>query len=69
VDDDCPTCGGIGWVCESHRNAAWAFYAKCGCIGGFGVPCHCNAGNEPDASEVMDWSEIVLPNWTSSEST
>ena len=62
MDDDCPKCRGIGWVCENHPDTAWAFYCECGCIDGIGVPCACNFGDEPDASQVMHFSEVALPN-------
>jgi len=42
----CPTCGGIGWVCEVHTLRA---FGHNGC-GDPGVPCRCN----PEALALFD---------------
>lgn len=47
ADKECPTCRGVGWVCENHRDRPWRAtndfsLTACGC--GTGVPCQCNPG-------------------------
>ena len=55
IDPDCPTCFGIGWVCENHPKRAWSEELGCEC--GAGMPCECVRADgleEPDMSRVMD---------------
>jgi hypothetical protein len=56
----CPTCFGIGWVCENHPDRTWD--AELGCTCGAGVPCKCNDSDPPDTSQVtFDEDENETP--------
>jgi hypothetical protein len=57
MNQRCPICKGIGWVCENHPDKAWSDEFGCQC--GAGTPCECNREgeegiDEPDISQVMD---------------
>jgi hypothetical protein len=50
----CPTCFGLGWVCENHPKRAWTEEMGCQC--GAGMPCECNRADglhEPNVSTVF----------------
>jgi hypothetical protein len=47
MDQMCPKCFGVGWVCEMHPDRPWN--EDLGCMCGLGLPCECNAVNEDDA--------------------
>jgi hypothetical protein len=52
MENKCPICFGIGWVCENHPDRAW--HAELGCQCGAGMACTCNQlGDEPDTSEIL----------------
>jgi hypothetical protein len=51
MDENCPICFGIGWVCENHPDRAWDKELGCQC--GAGMPCQCNGGEELDSSRVI----------------
>ena len=41
MDDKCPICFGIGWVCGNHEDKPWDDTVGCTC--GIGRACKCNA--------------------------
>jgi hypothetical protein len=57
---DCPTCLGIGWVCENHPQMPWSDEGGCTC--GAGMPCSCN--QDEDTDNVPDISEIIVEDVT-----
>jgi hypothetical protein len=46
---NCPTCAGMGWVCEEHMDRPWQHD---GC-GGAGVGCLCNPALFVPFEEVL----------------
>jgi hypothetical protein len=52
----CPTCLGIGWVCENHITMPWDDELGCTCDAG--LPCDCNTDDEPGAGEP-DISQVI----------
>lgn len=57
-EKSCPICEGTGWVCENHRNIAWAgMTGKTECCGGAGAPCECNPLNEKNSTFKCDDEE------------
>jgi hypothetical protein len=43
IDPNCPTCEGIGWVCEKHRDQPMSHRLADGReCGGAGEKCRCN---------------------------
>lgn len=51
MNDSCPICCGIGWVCERHPYRPFDHVIGCAC--GYGAPCACNDSDPPDTSEVI----------------
>jgi hypothetical protein len=54
IEPDCPTCFGLGWVCENHPERVWDEEKGCQC--GAGMPCECQRANgleQPDSSKVV----------------
>jgi hypothetical protein len=47
----CPKCLDIGWECENHPDHAWS--DELGWMCGAGMPCKCNAAEEPDIRQVI----------------
>jgi hypothetical protein len=41
MNPNCPSCFGLGWVCENHPRLPWTGDGK-GCQCGAGMPCECN---------------------------
>jgi hypothetical protein len=50
MNDECPICRGIGWVCERHPYRPYDYEIGCAC--GYGAPCECNDSDPPDISHV-----------------
>jgi hypothetical protein len=51
MNDGCPICCGIGWVCENHPEKA--FDDELGCTCSDGMPSECNDSDPPDTSQVI----------------
>lgn len=54
TDPKCPTCKGIGWVCEAHPDKPWDRLQ--GCVCDAGAPCACNRAQgheEPDTAAIF----------------
>lgn len=51
TDKRCPTCLGLGWVCENHPDLPWDI--EIGCVCGAGMPCECNDSDPPDTSKLI----------------
>jgi hypothetical protein len=56
MDENCPICFGIGWVCENHPDRVWDDF---GCMCGAGMPCECNSIEEPDIRQVVIEEDTV----------
>jgi hypothetical protein len=39
MNDNCPVCCGVGWVCERHPYMPYD--GEIGCACGYGAPCEC----------------------------
>ena len=52
MDQDCPHCRGLGWVCENHPRMAWSDDAE-GCQCGAGMPCDCQ-GEEVEEPVIIE---------------
>lgn len=39
LNPNCPTCKGVGWVCEAHPSKPWADTIPDGCTCSAGMPC------------------------------
>jgi hypothetical protein len=50
MDQMCPICLGVGWVCRSHPDKPW--HEELGCVCDTGQPCECNEEEETD--HVLD---------------
>jgi len=59
MNENCPFCRGIGWVCERHPRKAFAYELGCACSDG--MPCKCNDSTPPDTSEVIVIGEVTVP--------
>ncbi|MCP3401844.1 MULTISPECIES: hypothetical protein [unclassified Bradyrhizobium] len=51
TDPNCPSCGGLGWVCENHPDKAWT-EKEGGCQCGAGMPCACNKTEDEGILDV-----------------
>jgi hypothetical protein len=54
----CPTCRGVGWVCENHPHKPYDDELGCAC--GEGIPCECNDSTPPDTSQVIVVEEVTV---------
>jgi hypothetical protein len=52
IDQRCPYCHGLGWVCENHPKLAWSDEMD-GCQCGAGMPCGCQV-------DVGDLKPVIL---------
>jgi hypothetical protein len=58
MNENCPVCHGIGWVCERHPDRPYDDEKGCAC--GYGAPCACNDSSPPDTSRMNALLEASL---------
>jgi hypothetical protein len=58
MNENCPFCRGIGWVCERHPRKAFDYELGCACSDG--MPCKCNDSTPPDTSQVIVIGEVTV---------
>jgi hypothetical protein len=67
MNQKCPICFGIGWVCENHPDKPRDKELGCECVAG--MTCECNSAgepsvDEPDTSQVIVEEDKISRHWT-----